>query len=127
MPVVLPLPLTIPVYTPGFSVATIADSRSLVGGMPVAWISCLLGVSPVIVRDRGKAARTVQFEHRISQRHRRYRSCVNEGPMARKSTRFGRVSRNDEAADSDVIARPYSHPGGEVDGLGRRRGRVALD
>ena len=64
---VTPLPFTIAVYAPGASVATIADSRSLVGGMPVAWIAVLLGVSPVVVADRGKSGRTVQFQHRISQ------------------------------------------------------------
>ena len=39
MPVVSPLPRATAVYAPGTSVARMADSASLVGGMVVAWIS----------------------------------------------------------------------------------------
>ena len=47
-------------------------------------------VSPVVVDDRDKSARTVQFQHRISQRIG-HTGLVKEGPMARRSTCFGAV------------------------------------
>ena len=63
------MPRTIPVYAPGFKVASIADSRLLVGARPVARMSGLLHgiVLPVVVCDCGKPSRAVQLEHRISQ------------------------------------------------------------
>ena len=49
------------------SVARIADSRSFVGGMPVAWIAACWVVLQLLLMHRGKSGRTVQFQRWISQ------------------------------------------------------------
>jgi hypothetical protein len=43
-----------------------ADSRLLVGGMPVATMAAFLRRHPVVVRDHG-AVELVQFEDRIGE------------------------------------------------------------
>ena len=115
---VLFLPLTTAVYAPGFKVASIADfeiigrrdargqDRGLLRGI----------VSPVVVGDRGKRARAVQLQHRISQRIgntglRQGRSDGAEQHMLRSG------SGDDESADANIVTGLHSHPGREVNSL----------
>src|SRR5438034_4290987 len=73
------------VYNPGLSVTTIADSRSLVGGMPVAiisasWVSLQLSFM-IVVKPAGPCSSiTGSASAPVT---------VKEGPMARRMTRLG--------------------------------------
>src|ERR1700675_2165531 len=87
-PVVLLLPRTIAVYAPGARLATIADSRLLVGGSPVAWISCSwvsLQLSLMIVAKPAGPCSSSTGSASGSGTPK----ADKEGPMARTITRLG--------------------------------------
>ena len=60
--------------------------------------------------------RTVQFEHRVSQRIGDTGTCQRRSDPPNKHM-FGSASRDDKAADAHVITGLNSHTGREVDGL----------
>ena len=114
----LPLPRTIAVYAPGLSVATIADSKSLTGGMPVAWISSSWVSLQLLLMTVVNPARAVQLEHWVEERIGNAEAGQRRSDGADEHA-FGRAARDDEAADANVIAGLHPHPSGEVDRLSR--------
>ena len=84
------MPLKIAVYGPGLSVARIADSRSLVGARPVAWIAaCWVSfqLSLVIVVKPPNPCSSITGSASGSGTPK----AAKEGPIPRRSTVLGAV------------------------------------
>ena len=95
-------PLTIAVYGPGLSVATMADSRSSDGGTPVSMISCSCVLRQSSFEAMREPVAVAQFENRILDRVWDEFHLVH-GPIARTTTLSGGAGDN-EATDHDVVA-----------------------
>ena len=84
--------------------ASIADSK-IIGRRDASGLNRgLLGVSPVIVRDREKSAWTVQLQHRVSQRIGDAEWCQRRANRPEEHM-FRVGSGNDKPADADIIPR----------------------
>ena len=90
--------------------------------MAASWAGSSLQLLFVIVAN---PARTVQFEHRISQHigNTDLRQRRSNGP---EEHMFGSGSRDDEPADANIVTGLDSHPSREVDGLRRGRRTVGV-
>src|SRR5436190_1181856 len=78
----------------------------------------LLGISPIVIHDRGKAARTVKFQHRII--HHVAEPVCYRWPQNAEKHPFRSASGDDETSYAYVIAGLNEHPSREVDRLRRR-------
>ena len=104
--------------------ATMADSRSSVGGMVGGFDLRLLSVFPIVVVVSKRAARRAAPESDPATRPPLGGSALpREGPM--RAHQHGRVSQaswaNDESADHDVIARIDKATRADVGQLGVSR------
>ena len=106
-------------YAPGVSVARMADSKSLVGGIVVAsmsacWDCCLVVDLPVVVGRYCRAA-LMQFQSRIRQSNtntiERRTNPANKDPLW-----LG--SGDDKATDQNFITGKNPHARGNVERVG---------